>query len=138
MPPFSTIDYEKLKVLIIEDEVHTRSIIRSQLLNLGVRDISEAGDGKTGMLQVVRARPHVILCDVHMEPMDGLEFLRTLRALKVETVRNIPVIFLTADAQADTVLFAKEHAVSGYLVKPVSVAQLKTHIDPIAGKLDLK
>jgi two-component system chemotaxis response regulator CheY len=69
--------------------------------------------------------------------MDGLEFLKTLRALKVEAVRNTPAVFLTADAQRDTVLFAKENAVSGYLVKPVSAAQLKAHVDAAAEKLGL-
>ena len=134
----STIDYAKIKVLIIEDEVHTRSIIRSQLLNLGVRAISEAADGKSGMIQVVKSRPHIIFCDVHMEPVGGLEFLKSLRGLNVGGLNELPVIFLTADAQSDTVLFAKEHAVNGYLVKPVSVAQLKSHIDTVAGKLDLQ
>jgi len=134
----STIDYAKIKVLIIEDEVHTRSIIRSQLINLGVRAISEAADGKSGMIQVVKSRPHIIFCDVHMEPVGGLEFLKSLRGLNVGGLNELPVIFLTADAQSDTVLFAKEHAVNGYLVKPVSVAQLKSHIDTVAGKLDLQ
>lgn len=131
-------DYSKLKIVVIEDEAHTRSIIRSQLLQLGLREIAEAADGKEGLMQVVRIRPHLVLCDVHMKPVGGLAFLKTLRELKVESVRNTPVIFLTADAQSDTVLFAKEHAVNGYLVKPVSVAQLKAHIDVIAETLDLK
>jgi two-component system chemotaxis response regulator CheY len=138
MAPNVTIDYEKVKVLVIEDEQHTRSIIRSQLLQLGIRDITEAADGKSGMIQVVRARPHMIFCDVHMEPVGGLEFLKSLRDLKVAKLNELPVIFLTADAQRDTVLFAKEHAVNGYLVKPVSASQLKTQIDVIAEKLDLK
>jgi two-component system chemotaxis response regulator CheY len=134
----TTIDYEKVKVLVIEDELHTRSIIRSQLLQLGVREIAEAHDGKSGMLQVVKARPHLIFCDVHMAPIGGLEFLKSLRELKVAKLNELPVIFLTADAQRDTVLFAKEHAVNGYLVKPVSAAQLKAQIDVVAEKLDLK
>lgn len=129
------VDYATIKVAVIEDEPHTRQIIRSQLLQLGVREIEEASNGKDGMLLVVRVRPHIVFCDVHMDTMDGLTFLKTLRALKVEAVRNTPVIFLTADAQSDTVLFAKEHAVSGYLVKPVSGAQLKAHIDAAMEKL---
>jgi len=138
MPFAPTIDYAKIKILIIEDEGHTRALIRSQLHNLGLREIAEAHNGKEGMIQLVKVRPHLVLCDVHMDVMDGLEFLKTLRALKVEAVRNTPVVYLTADAQRDTVLFAKEHAVNGYLVKPVSAAQLKSHIDAIAEKLNLQ
>lgn len=131
----SNFDYAKIKALVIEDEPHTRSLIRAQLLQLGLREIVEAPDGKEGMLQLVRVRPHIVFCDVHMGTMDGLTFLKTLRALKVESVRNTPVIFLTADAQRDTVVFAKENAINGYLVKPVSGAQLKAHIDAVAEKL---
>ncbi len=137
MPVPTSFDYGLIKVVVIEDEPHTRSLIRTQLIQLGVREIDEAANGKDGMLQVVRIRPHIVFCDVHMPVMDGLEFLKTLRGLKVETVRNTPVIFLTADAQRDTVVFAKENAVSGYLVKPVSAAQLKAHIDAAAEKLGL-
>jgi two-component system chemotaxis response regulator CheY len=137
MPLAQNFDYGKIKVVVIEDEPHTRSLIRAQLNQLGIRDIEEAANGKDGMLQVVRVRPHIIFCDVHMPVMDGLEFLKTLRALKVEAVRNTPAVFLTADAQRDTVLFAKENAVSGYLVKPVSAAQLKAHVDAAAEKLGL-
>ncbi len=112
-------DYAKIKVVVIEDEPHTRQLIRSQLLQLGLREIEEASNGKDGMLTVVRIRPHIVFCDIHMDTMNGMEFLKTLRSLKVESVRNTPVIFLTADAQRDTVVLAKEHAINGYLVKPV-------------------
>lgn len=135
LPP--NFDYSRLKVVIIEDEAHTRSIIRSQLIHFGLREIAEAPNGKEGLMQVIRIRPHFVLCDVHMDTMDGLEFLKTLRALKVESVRDTPVIFLTADAQSDTVAFAKDHAINGYLVKPISAAKLKSHVDAVAEKLDL-
>jgi two-component system chemotaxis response regulator CheY len=48
-------------------------------------------------------------------------------------VADTPIVLLTADAKTDTVLHAKEHAVSGYLVKPVSATQLKLRIDAICG-----
>ena len=129
------IDYEKIKVLIIEDEKHTRSIIRSQVHGLGCREIFEAGDGKEGLLELARVRPHFVLCDIHMPVMDGLQFLRALRALKIGAVRNTPVIFLTADSQRDTVVFAKEQGVTGYLVKPCSAAQIQAHIVALAEKM---
>jgi two-component system chemotaxis response regulator CheY len=66
-----------------------------------------------------------------MEPVDGLSFLKALRAAKLKTVRETPVVFLTADAKRDTVLVAKELRVNGYLVKPVALSDLRARIDAV-------
>lgn len=130
-------DYSKLRVLVVEDEANTRMVIKAVLRQLQIRTVIEAANGRDGLIEVVRERPHLVLCDVHMEPVDGLEFLKTLRAMKIEAVRNIPVIFLTADSQQGTVLFAKQNSANGYLVKPPSVASVKSRIDPIMATLRL-
>ena len=135
MTSFPYVDFTTVRVLLIDDESYTRSIIRSQLLNIGVRDITEAGNGRDGLIEALRVRPHLILCDVHMQPVNGLEFLVALRAQKIEAVRDTPVIYLTADAKSDVVLFAKEHKANGYLVKPISTAQLQAHIAAVADKI---
>jgi len=123
--------YEDVVVLVIEDQSSTRRLIRNLLMQMGVRSVLEAADGGAGLEETVRARPTLILCDVHMEPMDGRTFLKTLRSLKVRSLAATPVVFLTGDAQRDTVLFAKEHHVNGYLVKPVSLNDLKHRIDVV-------
>lgn len=123
--------YEKFVILIVEDEAHTRTVIKSLLRQIGIRSIIEAAEGKAGLDEVLRSRPHLVFCDVHMTPVDGLAFLRLLRQSKVEFMRRTPVVFLTADAQRDTVMFAKEHQVNGYLVKPVSLGDLKSRLDAI-------
>ncbi len=127
----SQLDYAKLKVLVVEDEQHTRTIIKSLLRQMGIRLVTEAAHGGEGLVEVVRMRPHLILCDVHMEPVDGLAFLKQLREMKIDEVKGTPVIFLTADAQRDTVVFAKEHAVSGYIVKPPSMATLRPRVEAV-------
>jgi len=123
--------YAGVTVLVIEDEANTRLLIKRLLLQIGIISVLEAGDGKAGLDEAMRTRPTMILCDVHMEPVDGRQFLKTLRGLKVRDLATTPVIFLTADAQTDTVLFAKEHHVNGYLVKPVSLTALKSRVDAV-------
>lgn len=123
--------YDQLTVLVVEGEEHTRVIIKALLRQIGVHSIVVAANGKEGLNEVLRTRPHIVLCDVHMEPVNGLMFLKTLRAVKMEALRNTPVIFLTADAQKDTVMFAREHKVDGYLVKPVALSELKAKIDHV-------
>jgi two-component system, chemotaxis family, chemotaxis protein CheY len=119
------VDWPKLKVLIVEDEDYTRNLTAQILRNIGVRSITEARDGKAGLLQVVRTRPDIVLCDVHMEPLDGIGFLMGLREIKVQGVDATRVVMLTADANKDTVMLARTQAVVSYLVKPVSLLQLK-------------
>lgn len=123
--------YAGVTVLVVEDEGNTRLLIKRLLLQIGIISVVEAADGKAGLDEAMRTRPTIILCDVHMEPVDGRAFLKMLRALKVRDLATTPVIFLTADANTDTVLFAKEHQVNGYLVKPVSLTALKTRIDAV-------
>jgi len=128
--------YEDVKVLIVEDEAHTRTMIRSMLRQVGIHTVMEAADGKAGLGEIARTRPTLVLCDVHMKPVDGRQFLKMVRETKVDWVRNIPVIFLTADAKPETVKVAKELNVDGYLVKPVTVGDLKSRIDAVLKKID--
>lgn len=129
----SEVDYAGTRVLVVEDEEFTRKIIRTLLHQIGVRHYHEAADGKAGLLEVLRVRPQLVLCDIHMKPVDGLQFLKSLREAKIAAIARTPVVFLTSDSQTDTVLSAKEQAVDGYLVKPVSLIQLKRKIDAVLG-----
>lgn len=126
--------FADLTAMIIEDEAHTRELIRQMLRQLGVRNIYMAGDGTLGLREVVRVRPGVVLCDIHMQPTDGFAFLSALRALAVPGLKETPVVFLTADAQEQSVLSAKRLDANGYLVKPVSLAQLKARLAAVLKK----
>ena len=125
------VDYGSLNILVVEDETHTRTMIKAMLRNIGVRLISEAANGRDGLIEVVNVRPNLVFCDIHMKPIDGREFLKTLRGMTAEGVQDTPVVFLTADAQRDTVAFAMDHAIDGYLVKPTSPGAIKSRIDTV-------
>lgn len=122
-------NYSTTRVLVIEDEGHVRRIVCRLLRQIGFQLVDEAPDGQDGLMQLVRVKPELVICDIHMEPVGGLEFLRKLRSLSNPAYSKIPVIFLTADANKDTVVVARELKVSGYLVKPVSLDQLKSRVD---------
>lgn len=124
----ATNEIEALKVLVVEDEVHIRGIIRQILNRLGISKVYESEEGGDGFMQTVRLRPHLVLCDFHMKPVDGLTYLSTLRNSKVQDVKDTPVIFLTSNAEQETVIKAKEYSVNGYIVKPVSVNDVKNAI----------
>lgn len=123
--------YENVSVLVIEDMTSVRKLIRNMLLQLGIRAIFEASDGKQGLDETLRTCPTVVLCDVHMEPVDGLQYLKLLRGHPTRTIAQTPVVILTSDGNKETVMMAKQHHANGYLVKPVSLNHLKSRIDAV-------
>lgn len=127
-------DYSTIKVLVAEDEFFIRTTIRNQLRQIGIRNIVEAGDGSQALQELMGGKPDLILCDIHMKPKNGFEFIVALRGMPDKALANLPVVFLTADAQKDSVMFAKEYQADGYLVKPVSTKALKDRIDAVLKK----
>ncbi|MEI8393183.1 MAG: response regulator [Rhodospirillaceae bacterium] len=124
-------EFTKLKVLLVEDESYTRQIVRNLLRQLGIRSIAEAANGKEGLLELLRTRPDIVFCDIHMTPISGLELLKQVRAVKIADLAATPVVMLTADAGNEAVFSAKELQASGYLVKPVSLNALKARIEAV-------
>ena len=128
------IDYSDLRVLVIEDEHHIRHIVCRLLRQIGFNFVEQATDGGDGFQKILLVRPDIIICDIHMKPINGVTFLRQLRKLSQPKYSEIPVIFLTADKEADTVVIAKEARVDGYLVKPVSQKALQARVEAVLGK----
>ena len=124
---------DRLRILLVEDQPYMRQIIRQILERLGVENIYEAEDGGEALKMTVRLRPDVVLCDVHMEPVNGVDYLSKLRAFKNEEIAQTPVVFLTSDAGETTVLQGKKFRVDGYIVKPTSAAKLIANINRLLG-----
>ena len=124
---------DRLRVLVVEDQPYMRQIIRQTLERMGVRHVYEAEDGGAGFKITVTMRPDIVFCDIHMEPVDGIQYLTQLRQFRNEEVARIPVVFLTADAEEDTVIKSKRSAVNGYIVKPTNAARLKENINRLLG-----
>jgi two-component system chemotaxis response regulator CheY len=130
-PPINAV-YGKYKLLVLEDQPSIRKHVCLMLQRIGFRSISEAADGTEGLKVLLRVKPDLIICDVHMEPMDGINFLTKLRGMGLlghPEFARVPFIFLTSDLSRDTVLAAKELHVNGYLGKPVTQEDLKLRID---------
>jgi len=118
--------YADTQILIVEDNDFARSLISKILHNGGARNITEATDGQDAQNKVATVKPDVVICDIEMKPMGGLEFLKSLRAgANAET----PVIVLTSQANSDIVMQAKALGAESFLAKPVSTGILKDRPD---------
>lgn len=130
----ANINFPSLKVLVIDDEMYIRRVVVQLLRRLEVTYTVEAAEGKAGYIELVRNRPDIVLCDINMKPVDGMSFLSILRKTANKEIADTPVIFLTADAQQETVIRAAKLNVNGYLVKPVSLTDLKKRMIAVLSK----
>ena len=104
----------KAHILLVEDDVFLANIYRTKFEMEGFK-ISTADNGETGLVEVKKKKPDIILLDVLMPKMDGFAVLEKLRA--DEETRNIPVILLTNLGQKDDVDKGLEMGAVGYLIK---------------------
>ncbi len=122
---------DELNVLLIDDDRHMRMLIRNVLFALGVRDAIDASDGKTALEEMKEFKPDLILCDLKMEPMGGMEFVKQLRKDTANPYRFIPIIMVTAYAELETVADARDSGVNEFMAKPISAATLEKRIQRV-------
>jgi two-component system chemotaxis response regulator CheY len=124
-------DLTNLRILIVDDERFVRSTIKSALAVIGRFIISEAADGETALDLVRDSKPELVLCDIGMQPVSGLEFVKRLRNHDDPALRAIAVMMVTAHADIINVQRAGRLTIEGYLVKPISPKQLRDRLDVI-------
>jgi CheY-like chemotaxis protein len=122
---------QELNVLIVDDDRHMRMLIRNVVFALGVKDVMEASDGSAALDELKATRADLVLCDMKMEPMGGLAFVKRLRADPNNPCRFVPVIMITAYAELKTVADARDAGVSEFMAKPISADALNKRIQRV-------
>ncbi len=108
------------RVLVVDDDPNVQEILREFLSAKGYEVIT-AGDGAEGLRRVKEERPHLILLDIQMPKMDGLEVLRHLRAIDKE----VGVIMITGVNEQEIAKKAMELGAFDYIVKPLDLPYLE-------------
>lgn len=119
------------RVLIVDDAQFVRTTIKRMLQMVGRPVLEEAADGEAALGRLETFMPDVVLCDIHMKPMNGLEFVRRLRQLKNPELCATPVVMLTTDQGQATVANARGLGINGYLLKPVSPHDLEHRLSSV-------
>jgi len=121
----------KATILIIDDSLTVRQQVAA-VLKADDYEVIEAGDGLAG-LEAVRAHPEIalILCDVNMPRMDGLEFLEHFKDER--SLPSLPVVMLTTNGTPDLIARAKRAGARGWIVKPFQADLLLGAVRRIAG-----
>jgi two-component system, chemotaxis family, chemotaxis protein CheY len=124
---------KKLKVLIVDDSSVMRKIVERSLRQAGLNltEVLEASNGAEALTQVQSGSLDMILSDINMPVMDGLEFLRNLA--KLESAKGVPVVMITTEGSEARVVEALSAGAKGYLRKPFTPEQVKERVAPLLG-----
>jgi two-component system, chemotaxis family, chemotaxis protein CheY len=114
-----------LDVLIVDDSAAIRKILQRVLrqTELPIGNVHEAGDGVEALAALKQQSIGLVLSDINMPNMDGLEFLTKMRA--EQNWRSIPVLMVSTEGTQEKVLEAVEKGASGYVRKPFTADQIK-------------
>jgi two-component system, OmpR family, alkaline phosphatase synthesis response regulator PhoP len=119
------------RILIIDDEYDIRAVAQLTLKTVGGWEVMSASSGQEGLIKAATEQPDVILLDVMMPEMDGIE---TFRALQADSAtQSIPVILMTAKVQASEQRRFAELDVVGIITKPFKAMKLPEQIAIILG-----
>lgn len=122
-------DYYKISALVVDDNDFMRDLVSSMLREIGFHEITHAADGAEALRKTQMINPGLIICDIDMEPMDGLTFVEKQRAhAPPPPSPQIPIILLTSHSDTALVQRAIKAGVNAYVVKPVKRAQLEARI----------
>jgi two-component system chemotaxis response regulator CheY len=124
-----------VRTLIVDDSSVMRKIVERSLRQAGI-DLSEvlqAGNGAEAMAVLQEHQVDLILCDINMPVMDGLEFIKQLAG--IPNAKGVPVVMITTEGSEAHVVEALSAGARGYIRKPFTPEQVKEHVMPVlAGK----
>jgi len=115
---------ERTRIIVADDESLIRQDLREMLTNLDYLVVGEVGDGRSAVNLARELRPDVVIMDIKMPDMDGIEAAAVLTKERIA-----PVVLLTAYSQRELVERAKEAGVAGYIVKPFHDSDLAPAIE---------
>lgn len=126
---------DNIRALIVDDSSVMRKIVERSLRQAGlaISQVLEAGNGAEALAAVQNNQVDLILCDINMPVMDGLEFVKQLTAM--DKAKGIPVVMITTEGSEGHVVQALSAGARGYIRKPFTADQVKEHVLPVlAGK----
>jgi two-component system chemotaxis response regulator CheY len=113
-------------VLIVDDMRMTRMKLRKICTELGIKNISEAVDGMQALEMMVNSKPDLLLSDWNMPNISGIELIKKIR--DNPALSDVPVIFITAEAEKNSIIKSLQFGVSDYILKPFNDENVKAKI----------
>ena len=124
---------EILRVLVVDDMSTSRGLLRQALDALGVVNVVYAQDGEAAVVQARKTATQLVLSDLHMPKMNGLQLLQHLRG--DPHTRKVAFILVTGHDDPSVLATARALGMNGFLKKPFTLLQLRDRIEDIVGRL---
>ena len=118
-----------MKILVVDDMVTMRRIVKNILKQLGFANVEEAENGQEALQKLQADSYGFVVSDWNMPVMTGIDMLRAIRA--DEKLKTTPVLMVTAEAQQSNLVEAVQAGVSNYIVKPFTAEILQEKIAKI-------
>jgi CheY-like chemotaxis protein len=125
-----------LLILVVDDEEDTRQLLTQSLTFYGATVIS-AASAEAGFTQLTDKNPDVLVSDIGMPEEDGYSFIRKVRTLSDENLKDIPAVALTGFARAQDRMRALSSGFQNHVAKPVEPDELVTVIASLTGRLQI-
>ena len=127
------VNWNRLSVLIVDDDAPIRELLSTYLYQFGVLDVALAENGREALdrLKAAPRLPDLIVCDMQMPVMNGLEFTANLRAAEYKAVSSIPIMVCTTMSRQDVVDEALRLGVNGFIVKPIDPKSMFKRIETV-------
>lgn len=123
--------FEFLKALVVEDNQHMRALLRALMSALGITTVYEATNGDDAFDILRDRKPDVILTDLSMKPINGIEFTLQVRNATSSPNPYIPIIMVTGHTERHCVEAARDAGVTEILAKPITAQNLFSRIGEI-------
>ena len=124
-----------MKFLVVDDNKVNRIVLKKMLQSIGATDISTAGDGKESIEVTKECRFDLIFMDKYMPVMDGLDATIAIRKDETNPSRESPIVFLSADTDAETIKECIKSGANDFLGKPYRINLLIDKIHNNNGKI---
>ncbi|NVM56874.1 MAG: response regulator [Desulfobacterales bacterium] len=121
-----------MTILLVDDFATMRRILKNVLKQIGFTKVVEADDGTTALGALRKGKIDLIISDWNMPKMSGVELLKTIRS--DESLKDIPFLMVTAEAQKSSVLEAVQAGVNHYIVKPFTADTVMERLQQIFDK----
>ena len=121
-----------ISLLVVDDQKSIRSLVKECLKGLGYTRIAECEDGAQALRHLQTYPVHMVISDLNMPNMTGLELLAAVRGSL--QLKHLGFLMLTSRGEAELVRQAIQLGVNNYLTKPFTMADLKKKIEAVLGQ----
>ena len=122
------LNLQRLNVLVVDDNKHMLTVVKTLLHALGIKNVKVVADAADAFKEMSHFHADIVICDWHMAPLDGLDFVRLIRGAEDSTNRYVPIIMLTGHTEMRRVIEARDAGVTEFLAKPISAKGLYTRL----------